>query len=329
MRHKKLIIIGLFAIGAVVVFLRIHEKRSNTGNEITREIHPVQGVIQNSISTTGTVLPKNRLEVKPPVSGRVDTVLVQEGEKVKAGQTLAWMSSTERAALLDAARSQGEEILKYWKEVYKAIFLISPIDGEVIVATIQPGQTVATSDAIVVLSDKLIVRAQVDETDIRKIKLNQPAVVSLDAYPDVKINARVEHIYYESETVNNVTIYKVDLVPEKSPEFFRSGMNTSVEFKIEGKENAFLVPVEAVHKEHGENYVLLQEEGSVIPVKRNVTLGSTDDKNYEILSGITLDDTIVVTAKQYVLPGSNNSGSNPFMPKMPSMKKNRAGPPPG
>ena len=88
-------------------------------------------------------------------------------------------------------------------------------------ATIQPGQTVTTSDAVVVLSDRLIVRAQVDETDIGKIKLNQGAFITLDAYLDTKIGAVVDHIYYESETVNNVTIYKVDLIPENTPEFFR------------------------------------------------------------------------------------------------------------
>ena len=91
--------------------------------------------------------------------------------------------------------------------------ILSPIDGEVIVATIQPGQTVTTTDDVVVLSDHLIVRAQVDETDIGKIQLGQKAFISLDAYPDRRIQATVEHIYYESSTVNNVTIYNVDLLP--------------------------------------------------------------------------------------------------------------------
>jgi macrolide-specific efflux system membrane fusion protein len=52
-------------------------------------------------------LPQNRLEIKPPIAGRAEEVLVNEGELVKAGQIIAWMSSTDRAALLDAARAQG------------------------------------------------------------------------------------------------------------------------------------------------------------------------------------------------------------------------------
>ncbi len=82
-----------------------------------------------------------------------------------------------------------------------------------------------------------------------------------------------------------------------------------------------------MRKEKNENYVLLKQNGSVNPVKRVVELGITDDKNYEIVSGLTADDTVVVTTKKYVFPSNGNTGSNPFLPKMPSHKKDKGGPP--
>ncbi len=315
-KNKSKIIFGILVLLAISVFVVIKVKGSSQSNEIIKEVNPSVGTIQTFISTTGTVLPKNRLEVKPPVGGRIESILVHEGDIVKLGQVLAWMSSTERAALLDAAEGQGEDVLKYWKQVYKPIALLAPIDGEVIVATTQPGQTVTTADAVIVLSDHLIVRAQVDETDIGKIKLKQGAFITLDAYLDTKIVAVVDHIYYESETVNNVTIYKVDLLPEKTPEFFRSGMNATIDFKAESRENALLLPVEAVRKEKDDSYVLLKQEGSNNPAKRVVKVGITDDKNYEILSGVTSADTVLVTTKKYVFPGAGSSGTNPFLPNM-------------
>ncbi len=316
LKIKSKITFVVLAILIISVFVVIKMRSKNLNSEIIREANPVIGEIQTFISTTGTVLPKNRLEIKPPVGGRIESILVQEGQNVKKGQILARMSSTERAALLDAAQGQGEEVLKYWEEVYKDIPLLSPIDGEVIVATTQPGQTVTTTDAVVVLSDQLIVRAQVDETDIGKIKIGQAAFITLDAYPDAKINAVVEHIYYESETVNNVTIYKVDLIPEKTPEFFRSGMNATIDFKAAGKVNALLLPVEAVRKEKDEIYVLLKQEGSNNPAKRVIKIGITDDKDYEVLSGVTSADTVLVTTRKYVFPGPGKTGSNPFLPNM-------------
>ncbi len=315
MRNKKLklffiILVILVIAGAAIARL----KRKKSSDEIVKEITPVIGTIQTFISCTGTVLPKNRLEVKPPVNCRIEKILVQEGDKVTAGQILAWMSSTERAALLDAARGKGEGTLKYWEETYKPIPLPAPIDGEVIVATTQPGQTVTAADAVVVLSDHLIVRAQVDETDIGKIAADMQAIITLDAYPDTKINASVEHIYYESKTVNNVTIYEVDLLPAEVLGFFRSGMNASVDFIEQGKVDALLIPQEAVQKEKEEDYVFVKQNNGKEPLKVAVKLGISDDKNVEVISGVNRDDRIIMKVKKYRLP-KNDIGGNPFMPR--------------
>ncbi len=315
MRNKWLKIISLvliFSVCAAAVWMV--RKRPAGSVDSIKEFKPEIGQIQNFISTTGVVYPKNRLEIKPPVGGRVEKILVKEGDYVKAGQLLALMSSTERAALLDAARGQGEEVLKYWQQVYKAIQLFSPIDGEVIVATTQPGQTVTASDAVLVLSDQLIVRAQVDETDIGKVKLGQNAWISLDAYPDKKIKAKAEHIYYESQTLNNVTIYKVDLVPEEIPEFFRSGMNVTIEFVLFDKGNILIIPLEALQKENQENFVWVKENGRSEPQKKAVEIGASDDKNVEILSGINASDVLIIKNKKYALPKSDKAGTNPFAP---------------
>ena len=310
-KTKFYLIVIVFLI--VVIFLVVKIWPKADSGDIWIELSPTLGSIQTIISTTGTVLPKNRLEIKPPVNGRVESILVKEGQKVKAGDTLAWMSSTERAALLDAAQGQGEGKLKYWQEAYKPIALLAPINGEVIVATTQPGQTITTSDAVIVLSDQLIVRAQVDETDIGKIKLDQKATVSLDAYPDIKIKATVEHIYYESKTVNNVTIYEVDLIPQEVLAFLRSGMNVTIDFIEESKENAILVPLEAIQKENEESFVILKKAADQKEVKQAVKVGITDDKNIEILSGVKINDKVVMKGKKYILPKSS-TGTNPFMP---------------
>jgi len=308
---KLFFIIVVILVVAGVAITRMKRKKSS--DEIVKDVALTFGSIQTIVSTTGTILPQNRLELKPPVNGRIESILVKEGDKVKTGQIVAWMGSTERAALLDAARGQSQEQLKYWQDVYKPIPLFSPIDAEVIVATIQPGQTIMTADAVIVLSDHLIVRAQVDETDIGKIKLGQKANITLDAYADKKIAAIVAHIYYESQTVNNVTIYNVDLLPVEVPLFFRSGMNATVDFITQSKQDVLILPQEAVHKEKEENFVFLKQANGKEPLKVGVTLGISDEKNVEVTSGVNEKDIIILNTKKYVLPTSD-TGSNPFMP---------------
>jgi len=313
-KTKKIIFVLIAIVLSLGIFLaRTKFTKAGQQSEYTKEISPFLGSIQVNISTTGTILPKNRLEIKPPVAGRVDNILIQEGQKVKTGQVLGWMSSTERAALLDSARGQGEDALKQWQEVYKAIPLIAPIDGEVIVSRMQPGQTVSTADAAIVLSDTLIVRAQVDETDIGKIKPGLKAKITLDAYPGQTIKAVVDHIYRESITTNNVTIYQVDLLPEDLPEFLRSGMNTSVDFLVEDKDNILLLPTQAITQRDNRYFVMVKDaDGKTI--QREISTGISDDKNIEITSGLSREDTVLIKGKKYTLPKSNQTGSNPFMP---------------
>ncbi|MGH7803131.1 MAG: efflux RND transporter periplasmic adaptor subunit, partial [Candidatus Binatia bacterium] len=184
-----------------------------------RAVPVERGTIEVTALATGVVQPQNRLELKPPIAGRIERILVREGDRVGRGQILAWMSSLERAALLDAARAKGDAELAHWEELYKAAPLPAPIAGTIIARSVEPGQGVTTTDPVFVLSDRLIVKAQVDETDIGRIRIGEKASVTLDAYSDSKIEARVDHIAFEAVTVNNVTVYEVDVLPVTVPAF--------------------------------------------------------------------------------------------------------------
>ncbi|MDD3906063.1 MAG: efflux RND transporter periplasmic adaptor subunit [Candidatus Omnitrophica bacterium] len=312
---KRAIFVSVLILISAAAILMIMPK-GKSSKEVVREIFPMVGNIQSVISSTAIVQPQSRLEIKPPINGRINEILVKEGETVKSGQTLAWMSSTERAALLDAARGRGEEAMKYWADVYKATPLISPIDGQVIVSTDKPGQTVTTSDIVVVISDRLIVQAQIDETDIGKVRLGQSVGISLDAYPDIKLNGVVDHIYYESETVNNVNIYQVDIVPETVPAVFRSGMTATVNILESEKNNVLTIPQEVVkHGKDGDYVIIGQAQGK--KEERKIELGASDEKNVEVLSGLSENDRILAVSQKFTMPDSSSkTGKNPFMPSM-------------
>jgi len=173
---------------------------------------------------------------------------------------------------------------------------------------------VTSSDAVIVLSDRLIVQAQVDETDIGKVKLGQKAVISLDAYPDTKVKATVDHIAYESTIVNNVTIYEVDILPNKIPAVFRSGMSANVDIIEQSKENVLLIPLVSVKKDVQGSFVYVRPASGEKPVKQQVQLGIADDYNVEVISGLDTHDNVVIESQKYMLPTENSAGSNPFMP---------------
>lgn len=310
---RILVFIILLTAVLAVISVRFICGSGSQPADIMRTISPEYGDIRIFISTTGEVLPQNRLEIKPAMSGRVDRILVKEGQDVKAGQVLVWMSSLERAALIDAARAKTGESVQYWENAYKPIPLVAPITGKVIVRSVEPGQTVDTATAILVLSDRLIVRANVDETDIGRVSQGQEAVITLDAYRDVTVNGRVSHISYESEVVNNVTMYKVDIIPEKIPAVFRSGMSANIEIVEKSRKNILMLPADAVKRDGNDEYVLSGSSTEGIR-KIKIKTGVSDEKYTEIVSGISKDDRIIIHTKEFSLPAGRESGNNPFLP---------------
>ncbi len=312
-------------IGVLIVVLLVFfifwklscQPKGKSKVHVIEEIYPERGDIESTISTTGTVQPQNRLEVKPPINGRVEEILVSEGNKVKKGELLARLSSTDRAALLDAARSKAEESMAYWEDVYKPTSLIAPIDGEVIVRSVEPGQTVNASDAIVVLSDRLIVQAQVDETDIGGVQLGQLATVSLDAYPAQQVKGTVNHIAYESKVVSNVTIYEVDILLNEIPAIFKSGMSANIEIVKDRREGVLRLPLKAVKRSDQGDMVLIKNKDNQKPILRQVEVGLENDKFIEIKNGISESDVVVMEPEKSLLPKKGKQGNNPFMPTRP------------
>ncbi len=284
-----------------------------------RELPVERGDIAVTILSTGTVQPENRLEIKPPIVGRVEQVLVAEGQRVAKGQILAWMSSSERAALIDAARAQGPAELKRWEELYRPTPIMAPIAGTIIQRNVESGQTFSATDAVFVMSDRLTVKAQVDETDIAQIRLKQTATIVLDAYPDQSVPAQVDQIAYDAKTVNNVTTYIVDVLPRTTPSFMRSGMTANVTFEVATRNNVLTLANDAI-KMIGDNEraVLLKTAGDAKPSLRKIQVGITDGKRSEIIAGLSEGDVVMVADKK----GRQRSGggTNPFSPMSPKKR---------
>ena len=171
MKKIIFILITLALAGGGFWLYKNHEKKAAAAEE-AKKYMPAKvelKTMRRTVESTGQISPANRLEVKSPIAGRLEAQLMNEGDKVKKDQIVAWISSTERATLLDTARAKGEDELKYWEGIYKAAPLVAPLSGTVIVRSLEPGQTVSSASAVIVIADRLIVVGQVDETDIGSI----------------------------------------------------------------------------------------------------------------------------------------------------------------
>jgi len=297
MKKLPVIILVIIALGTGSWFIFFGKSKKHSSNG-TQTITVTQGTIKQTVEATGSITPLNRVEIKPPMSGRIEKLLVHEGDHVKSGQILAWMSSSDRAAILDAARSQGPEQLKKWEDDYKATPIVAPLSGVIILENVVVGQTIDASTVIYAMSDYLIVLGQVYESDIGKVHNGMQSMITLDAYPNKTVEGKVFDILYEGKNVSNVITYGVKVKVPHVPAFFRSQMTANISFIVKNKDNAVLVPVSVVKESNGTKTVMIPDDKGK-PEPRTVTTGIESNDKIEITSGLEPGDKILLTRAKY------------------------------
>lgn len=287
--------------------------------------------LRTTVESTGEVQPRNRLDVKPPIAGRLEELLVDEGAEVEKGQILGWISSTERATLLDAALATSKDELAYWQELYKPSPLVSPLKGTIIARNFEPGQSIGAQDAVVVIADDLIVVANLDETDIGQVKLEQKTEVRLEAYPDTEFACEVEKIAYDARLVSNVTMYEVDVRPFRLPPFARSGMTANLEFVIAEKKGVLTVSASAIKQKSA---VKSGADDAAKPAGENTGSGDEDADRRKMMmermkergmSDAEIKERLAQFASGGGRPGGGSGGGRPGGGKKGGAKKSDGG----
>ncbi|MCA6072066.1 MAG: efflux RND transporter periplasmic adaptor subunit [Endomicrobium sp.] len=289
---KILLIFGLLIVAstiAIAVFKSQKQKIEQEARLESRELHV-------EFRENGIVYPRNRLAITPQFPGRIEEILVEEGDAIRKGQIIVWMSSRERASLIDAAMAISEKEHQRWQNIYKPAPIVASMDGFIIARNKEPGQIVSSSDTILAMADDLIVFADIDETDLSRIEIGLKLRMYLDAYPAERFEGVVEHIYHESKSVNNVTVYTIRIKPLEKPKVFRAGMSVIITITAESKKDAMSIPSIFVTEKEQAKTVTIKTGTAKKPIFeiREVTTGITDGKFTEIVSGLNASETVVV-----------------------------------
>jgi HlyD family secretion protein len=194
--------------------------------------------------------------------------------------------------------SEAEDRLKDTK-------LSSPIDGILLKKYVEEGQIISsgitaigggTPVALVADISKMKIIANVDETDIGKVFVNQECIVTVDAYPDKKIKGKVNLIPPQGVIDKNIVVFKVEiLVEEEGVKFLKPGMTANVEIITQQKTGATVVPAVAIEFDGRNYYVYIPPIDN--PQKRTVKVGITTGDITEIVQGLKEGDTVLIARK--------------------------------
>jgi macrolide-specific efflux system membrane fusion protein len=155
---------------------------------------------------------------------------------------------------------------------------------------------------VVVIADNLIVVANLDETDIGQVRMEQDVRVALEAFPDQKFECVVEKIAYDAQNINNVTMYEVDVRPVNLPVVARSGMTANLEFILEERLGVLSIDSAAVMESDPANGPAEQKTGEVLidsgdpetPDRKKVVIGISDGHHTEIIEGLEEGEEVLI-----------------------------------
>ncbi|MBI5016876.1 MAG: efflux RND transporter periplasmic adaptor subunit [Deltaproteobacteria bacterium] len=201
--------------------------------------------------------------------------------------------------------------------------VMAPMDGVVTARDVQVGQIISSpisnvggGTTVLTLSDlrRMYVLASVDEADIGKVRVDQPVKVTVDAYPGKRFAGTVVRISPRGVNVSNVVTFEVKIeVTSPDKDLLRPEMTANVEIVAARKDDALLIPADAVVRKGGKPRVtVVKADGT--REERPVEVGIGDGQKLEITAGLSAGETIVVRKGEAGSKWSGNRGpGNPLM----------------
>jgi HlyD family secretion protein len=172
----------------------------------------------------------------------------------------------------------------------------SPMAGRILRVYIEEGTAVSPVTAVTggtpLLSlagtDKLFLEGLVDENEVARVVLAQPARIRTEAYADRSFEGVVTDIAPVGTRIQNVTYFEVEIeVVDPDAQLLRPRMSGDAEIVTEVVEMALVIPETALRYRGEEIYVetVLRESGARI-VEKTVEIGIVDGSRVQVLSGL-------------------------------------------
>lgn len=154
---------------------------------------------------------------------------------------------------------------------------------------VQPGQSLFT----IALDGKTEIRVPLDERNLSRLALQQPAVAIADAYPDKPFPVRISFIAPSIDPQRGTVEVRLSVDPV--PDFLRQDMTVSVNIETDQRAKALVIPNDALaNVKEDSAEVLLLRDGQV--QRQRVRLGLCGLSASEVLSGLSAGDEILVDA---------------------------------
>jgi HlyD family secretion protein len=199
---------------------------------------------------------------------------------------------TAEAAQLRIKRDQDD--LRELEEKVRSATVMSPVDGTLYSFPVRAGDYVPVGAVLAETADlkHVRVRAFVDEPDLGWLATGQEVHVTWDGKPGEIWNGQTEQIPKEVVPRQSRSVGEVLCSVDNSNLTLLPNVNVEVKIMVRQRKDAVVVPRAAVHYDKRQPYVFVFSDDKVH--RRNITIGIASATDYEVLSGLNVDERVAL-----------------------------------
>lgn len=283
-----LIIIVLLA-GYRIVRLVVDRIRASRTTEESRKI-PVKAAaarsadMRNTLKLTGDIIGTEVVNVFPPVPGKIESILIKEGNRV----------------------AMGAVIFKINRDIvgmeYNLAIVESPISGHVGKIMVDRGMTVTAATPLAQIVNMSSVEAvvRIMEENINRVKVGMTALINVESFPGQVFRGRV---YKKSAVLDQLSRTQEVRIRLDNPGMrLKHGMFATIEIVLGSRTGVLAVPVDAVMTDlSGDTRVFVVENGRAR--KRAIKTGITVGGFIEIVEGVRPGEIVVTLGQETLSDG--------------------------
>ena len=293
------------------------------------------GTISSYYTATATLAAEKEAQILARISGVVESLGCEEGDRVSTGQVLLTIHNDEYQYRLAQAEAntadlrarfdrlqemQRQELVS--AEEYESVTnnlksaeaeeglarltlsytsVTAPFRGAVVSRLVDVGQNINIGTPLFVLSDfePLLARVHVPAKELKKLKPDQPVELVLESNR-TRLKGRIKLVSPIIDPSSGTI--KITIEIPQYPDGVRPGDFAEVRIVTEQRAGSTLVPKIALVTDRGEQVVYVVADSTA--ERRVVEIGFEDDDFAEVLDGIAVDESIVVKGQRSLKHGS-------------------------
>ena len=201
--------------------------------------------------------------------------------------------------------AKAKATLEQFKQEYLNSTIVAPIDGMVLSRDVEVGDAVSSilvmgsaATQIMTIGDihEVYVLGKVDESDIGKVTMNQPARIKVESFKDKTFNGRVTRIAPMGVEKDNVTTFEVRVSIDNASGELKTTMTANAEIILEEHPNVLTVPEAAIIYDKDKKAYVEKVDPKAKDGKRKISIvaGISNGSKTEVLSGLKESDQVVL-----------------------------------